>query len=105
MIDHIRKSGGDILRIYHCPHQNQDGCNCRKPKPGLLLQAAKEYGINLAETFFIGDAQRDIEAGRRAGTRTILINKSIQHSEFTIQPDYHADNLLDAAEIIIREIK
>ena len=106
MLKHIRKSGGDILRIYHCPHQTSDGCSCRKPEPGMILQAAKDYNINLSETFFIGDAPRDIQAAKRAGTRSILIDKSVHNSNTDIDlsiPEFHAKNLLDAAGIVIRE--
>ncbi|MBT4484704.1 MAG: HAD family hydrolase [Candidatus Latescibacteria bacterium] len=106
MLDHIRKIGGDILRIYHCPHRDSDNCNCRKPKPGMLLGAAEDFGINLAETFLIGDSGRDIEAGRNAGTRTILVDGYRADADNTLNEpaDFRADNLLEATEIVIREI-
>jgi D-glycero-D-manno-heptose 1,7-bisphosphate phosphatase len=56
-----------------CEHDDADNCDCRKPKPGMLLRAAKLHHIALRESFMIGDRWRDIEAGRRAGCRTILI--------------------------------
>ena len=73
MINHIRKAGGDILRIYHCPHQNQDGCNCRKPKPGMFLRAAQELVIDLASSYFGGDAISDIEAAFEAGCLPVYV--------------------------------
>jgi len=109
MNDNIRKAGGDILKIYHCPHVDEERCGCRKPEPGMLLQAAKDFCINLSRTFFIGDSPRDVEAGRRAGTRTICINSTrnaelqTENSSFTFQPDFRTDNLLDAARIVISE--
>jgi len=105
MLNHIHRAGGDILRIYHCPHQTSDGCSCRKPEPGMLLTAIKDYSIIPAKTFFIGDAPRDIEAGKRAGTRTILINtdETAVSPDTGIQADFYAGNLLDAARIVIRE--
>ena len=109
MNDNIRKAGGDILKIYHCPHVDEERCECRKPEPGMLLQAAKDLCINLSKTFFIVDSLRDIEAGRRAGTRTICINSTknaelqTENSSFTFQPDFRTDNLLDAARIVISE--
>lgn len=57
-----------------CPHDDADGCSCRKPAPGMLFDAAREHGIDLAASFLVGDRWRDIEAGRRAGCRTILID-------------------------------
>ena len=108
MLGKIRESGGDILKIYHCPHQRSDGCTCRKPEPGMLLQAAKDYGINLSNTFFVGDAQSDMEAARRAGTRSILINNISDSSISKPQPitaEYRTKNLLEAAEIVIEETR
>ncbi len=51
MIRRIRAEGGDILRVYHCPHQTSDGCLCRKPLPGMMVRAAEDFGIALADTF------------------------------------------------------
>ncbi len=106
MIREIRNRGGDILRIYHCPHQDSDGCSCRKPSPGLILRAAEDYGIDLYGTFMIGDSLRDMEAGRRAGTRTILIDGGDDAAGCGMQSiafEFRADDLLDAARIVIRE--
>ena len=108
MLSKIRESGGDILKIYHCPHQRSDGCTCRKPEPGMLLKAAKDYGINLSDTFFIGDAQSDMEAARRAGTRFIFINSISEYSVSKSHPitaEYRTKNLLEAAEIVIEETR
>jgi D-glycero-D-manno-heptose 1,7-bisphosphate phosphatase len=106
MLREIRERGGDILRIYHCPHQTSDGCSCRKPAPGMIVQASEDYGIDLAETFLIGDSLRDMEAGRRAGTRTILIDTGPGADSTRTQfegGEFRADDLLDAARIVIRE--
>lgn len=59
--------------IYACPHHPDDGCDCRKPKPGLLLRAARELPIDLAASFMVGDAGRDLEAGIRAGCSPVLV--------------------------------
>lgn len=108
MVRTIREHGGDILRVYHCPHQTSDGCSCRKPAPGMILRAAMDYPIHLAETFFIGDSLRDMEAGRRAGSRTILIDTGPGADSSRTQferGEFRADDLLDAAGIVIRETK
>lgn len=63
-----------IDAIYACLHDDADGCSCRKPAPGLLLQAAREHHLDLAGSYMIGDRWRDIEAGRAAGCRTIFID-------------------------------
>jgi D-glycero-D-manno-heptose 1,7-bisphosphate phosphatase len=62
----------DEIRI--CPHDDADGCECRKPRPGLLLEAAREHAINLANSVMVGDRWRDVEAGRRAGCKTVFID-------------------------------
>lgn len=73
MHDHLRR----YLRldgVKLCPHDDADGCECRKPKPGLLLEAAREWAIDLSASYFIGDRWRDIEAGQRAGCRAVFID-------------------------------
>ena len=68
--------GGEaMLRgIYVCPHDSGDHCFCRKPKPGLLRQAAADWNLDLSQSFIIGDRAADMEAGRQAGCRTILLS-------------------------------
>lgn len=70
----VEQAGGRIDGIYICPHTNEDGCNCRKPKPGLLSQAAHDLKIDLANSFMVGDAISDMQAGQQAGVKqTILV--------------------------------
>jgi D-glycero-D-manno-heptose 1,7-bisphosphate phosphatase len=73
MIAEISKAGGHITKVYYCPHDTHEKCTCRKPEPGMLLQAAREFDLDLNESFLIGDAWTDIEAGLAAGTRSILV--------------------------------
>jgi D-glycero-D-manno-heptose 1,7-bisphosphate phosphatase len=63
----------DAIEIYE--HDDKEACDCRKPKPGMLLRAAREFGIDLTRSFMVGDRWRDVEAGRRAGCRTGLIGE------------------------------
>jgi D-glycero-D-manno-heptose 1,7-bisphosphate phosphatase len=60
--------------IYVCPHDGAEGCPCRKPKPGMLLDAARDLGIDLPRSFMVGDRWRDVEAGQRAGCRTVFLD-------------------------------
>ena len=69
----IRRSGGHISGIYYCPHRPDEDCPCRKPKPGLLVQAARERGLDLKRSIFVGDTWRDLEAGRQADCRVVLV--------------------------------
>jgi D-glycero-D-manno-heptose 1,7-bisphosphate phosphatase len=73
MLKEITKAGGVITRIYHCPHDTHEDCNCRKPKPGMLLRAANDFGIDLRHSFLVGDAWTDISAGLEVGAHSILV--------------------------------
>ena len=69
----IEKHGGKLGGIYYCMHGWDDNCLCRKPKPGMLFRAAIDHQIELANTVFVGDDKRDIQAGAVAGCRTVLM--------------------------------
>lgn len=94
----IAPSGIKILQTYFCPHGVQSDCLCQKPKPGMLLDAAKKYDINLAESWMVGDRLTDVQTGISAGTRTVLVLSGAK----VVAPDatYTAQNLLDAANFI-----
>ncbi len=101
--------------VYYCPHDPNGSnkryrkvCNCRKPKPGLLLQAAKRLNIDLKSSYMIGDELADIEAGSRAGCKTILMGKMKCQQcrlmdDWNIQPDVILPSLLEAAKYIIKK--
>lgn len=74
MQQEFTKNNTKIDGIYYCPHGWDEGCSCRKPKPGLLFQASREHLFDLSKTVFIGDDKRDAEAGKAAGCKTFLVN-------------------------------
>jgi D-glycero-D-manno-heptose 1,7-bisphosphate phosphatase len=88
--------------IEMCTHDDDDHCDCRKPKPGLLLHAAGREGIDLARSFMVGDRYRDIEAGHSAGCRTILIGDGYGEA-FKVQPDATVATLREAADWILQQ--
>ena len=88
-----------LLEIRVCYHDDPDGCDCRKPRPGLLLQAAKAHNIDLARSYMIGDRWKDIEAGHRAGCTTILIDYGYREPEQSV-PHYRVYSLKEAADLI-----
>lgn len=73
-INSVIKTRLDLDDVRVCPHDDADGCDCRKPKPGLLLAAARDLRIDLQQSFMVGDRWRDVEAGRAAGCRTVFID-------------------------------
>lgn len=86
---------------YHSGYSDSE-CDCRKPKPGLLLRAARELDIDLAQSWMVGDRWRDIDCGHAAGCHTILIDRHYTE-KLHEQPDFSAGNLGEAADIILRE--
>lgn len=96
--------GVQIDAFYLCPHHPEYGspCECRKGSPGMLLQAAKEHRIDLAKSWMIGDKQSDIEAGGKAGCRSILVRTGygVQEEEKLAPDTLIADSLTDAVEMI-----
>lgn len=89
--------------IRACYHVDEDGCDCRKPRPGLLLDAAREHGIDLADSFMVGDRWRDVLAGQAAGCRVFFIDFGYQ--ERRPDPPYtRVASLLEAARAIEAEV-
>ena len=72
IIQLLKKQGIDISAVYVCPHKPEEQCKCRKPQPGLLLKAAKEYNIDLENSIMIGDTDKDTEAGLNAGLKKVI---------------------------------
>ena len=90
--------------IVVCYHDDSDNCQCRKPKPGMLLDAAERFSINLEESFMIGDRWRDIECGHTAGCRSILLDYGYDEKEPSSPPDAKVNTLFETAELIIHGI-
>ena len=88
--------------ILVCCHTDEDNCDCRKPMPGMLLEAARKHNIDLADSFMVGDRWRDIEAGYNAGCKTILIDYGYSERPPDREPDFRVSSLREAADWIIR---
>jgi D-sedoheptulose 7-phosphate isomerase len=88
--------------IFVCCHTDKDNCDCRKPLPGMLLEAARKHNIDLAASFMVGDRWRDIEAGYNAGCKTILIDYGYSERPPDHLPDVRVGSLREAADWIIR---
>ena len=102
ILELIAPSGIKILKTYLCPHGENDTCECRKPKPKLLLDAAKEYDVELAQSWMIGDRPSDVMTGVNAGAKTILVKTGVPSVE-SEQATFTAPSLLEAVQYISNE--
>ncbi len=95
--------GGRIDDYYFCPHVTKNNCECRKPKPGMILQAAKKYNIDLSQSYMIGDSTTDILAGKNAGTKTALVLTGYggEDGKCIVTPDIVGENLTDVVRKIL----
>ena len=96
------RHGALVTDVYFCPHDIWEDCSCRKPKPGLLLQAAEDHALDLSSCWMIGDTASDIEAGRNAGCRTAWILPADAQQGNELQTDLRAHNLPCAVGKILR---
>lgn len=104
MINELKKRGIKIEKTYFCPHKPEDSCRCRKPKTKFLKTIEKEFGINLKNSFVVGDKKNDIEMGRSEGCKTVLVLTGHgAKSKNEANPDYFAEDLLDAAQWIVNQ--
>ena len=102
---HLRRHLPDLSDFYYCPHGADEGCACRKPACGLLLRAAVRHGVDLERSWMVGDILDDIEAGRRAGCRTVLIdngNETEWRRGAQREPHFLARDLREVAQAILR---
>jgi len=85
--------------IFICFHDDADNCDCRKPKPGMLIEAAKKWNIELNSSFFVGDTWKDISAGKNANCKTLLIKTDYNQTNMP-DSDFVVNNLSSAVELI-----
>ncbi len=108
LVETLQQNGGHVDGVYMCPHHPNDNCLCRKPKPGMLLQAAQELSLDLSRSWMVGDAWSDLLAGQSAGlSHTVMVNTG-RGAEQRVQPQpkelngFHlVEHVLDAAQVIV----
>jgi D-glycero-D-manno-heptose 1,7-bisphosphate phosphatase len=99
MWQELFRGGPGFDAVYYCPHDTYPPCGCRKPQPGMLLMAARDRGIDLGASWMVGDSESDVEAGRRAGCKTIRIGPPDVCS--STAADEVAGTLPEAANVIL----
>lgn len=109
MVKEIEKKGGKIEESFYCIHRKEDNCGCRKPRTGLIESAAKKYGINPKETYFIGDSEVDVEAGKKIGAKTIFVlsgkTSKDEMERWKNKPDHIFKDLLGSVKWLIKKQK
>jgi histidinol-phosphate phosphatase family protein len=103
MLGELGKSGVVIDAIYYCPHHPDDNCECRKPKPTMILQAAHDLNVDLRQSYFIGDSDLDVEAGKNAGCSTIRINTELEVVNKKSLADFVCTDLYAGANWVIAQ--
>jgi len=98
MHNHLKKEI-KLDDIFVCYHDDQDNCKCRKPKPGLLLEASKKWNVDLTKSYMIGDRWKDIEAGRSVECKTIFIDYNYKETKPS-NPNFTTDSLINSVHII-----
>lgn len=101
MLQELKNQGVRVDAVYYCPHHTDDGCGCRKPAPGMALQAVADHDVSLNDSWMIGDSDKDVLMGREANMRTIKLGARMA-AELKIQPHYYVNNLLEAVNIILK---
>lgn len=105
----VKAAGGNVTDVFYCPHLPEEGCECRKPKPGLIHKARDKYTIDLSQSYMVGDSVKDIECARNSGCGYAVLVRTGNGKETEVilnekgtPPDYVADNLFDAVQWIIQ---
>ncbi|MGC1686255.1 MAG: HAD family hydrolase [Candidatus Acidiferrales bacterium] len=112
MAEELAAGGAHVDGMYYCPHIRDDQCSCRKPLPGMLERAAREHNLEIAGSVLVSDRYNDIQMGHENGCRTILVLTGYgrggyewNHTKWPRQPDHVVENLADAVEIILKEMR
>ncbi len=109
----LQSEGAQIDRFYYCPHHPDEGlgeyrraCDCRKPRPGMLLKAAEELDLDLSRSYLVGDTMKDMETARNAGMRGILVATGFAGRDGSpVEPVHRAPNLLSAVQWIMKDME
>jgi D-glycero-D-manno-heptose 1,7-bisphosphate phosphatase len=107
----LADAGAHVEGVYYCPHVSSDNCECRKPKPGMLQQAARELSLDLKRSFVVGDRHADIELAHAVGARSILVRTGYGEGELAWhakdwlrQPEFVAADLSEAVGCILKGV-
>ncbi len=101
MVGKFERHGAKIAKVYHCPHGPEEGCDCRKPNPGMLLAAQKKFDIDMQNSWMIGDKEGDIKAALSAGVgHTVLVRSGHKIDEENTEAEFVVNGIFDIIETI-----
>jgi D-glycero-D-manno-heptose 1,7-bisphosphate phosphatase len=110
MVAELAEAGAHVDGVYYCPHGSGDACECRKPKPGMINQAAREHGLDIGRSFVVGDRYGDMDLAFRVGASAVFVQTGYGMGDlhwhgktWARQPDKIANNLSDAVDWILRQ--
>ena len=102
MLHEIKKAGGGVHSVNYCFHQDEDNCDCRKPKTGMFAKATNGLQVNFSDTFFVGDNRRDVLAAKAIGAKSIFVQSgNTKLEDLDVKPDFIAKDLLQAVDKIV----
>jgi len=112
MVQQLSEAGARVDALYYCPHASSDNCRCRKPKTGMLERAVRDHCIDLQRSFVVGDRHGDIQLARNTQARGILVRTGYgegeiawHSAEWSVPPDFIADDLTEAVDWILRQVR
>lgn len=106
LLEKLAEAGARVDAFYYCPHHPDDGCNCRKPRTGLLQRAVADHGIDPSVSFFMGDRMMDVEAGQGIGCRTVLVPERLdlvkkEKERSRVRPHFECRTFLEGVHWIL----
>ena len=111
MLDRVKEHGGHVKAIYYCPHTPSENCECRKPKPGMVLKAVKDLDIDLGRSYLVGDSEKDIELAQSLDMKSVRISKGrstisvSDNLEWTPDQPISVKTLGEAVQWILHDLK
>lgn len=107
MEERLAEGGAHLDAIRYCPHNREAGCTCRKPLPGMVLEASAGLGLDPSRSFFVGDKPLDVQCGASAGCRTVFVLSGLHGhydpADFAVQPDHVCADVTEAVEWILAQ--
>lgn len=105
MVSEIESHGGKLYSVQYCIHINEDNCDCKKPKTGLVTMATQGQNVDFSKTYLVGDAERDIVTGKRLGCKTILVltgktRGRHEADDWQVKPDFIVNDLNAATKVV-----